>query len=504
MLIYMKALSVAAIVVLLAISVQSQVERKLFPITEDAKFGFADANGKVVINTQYDMVSSFHDGLAMIQVNGKRGYINLSGKTIVTPRYDEAGDFSEGYAVVSRDYRWGYINVVGKEVIPLQFIEAHSFSDGLAAVYIQNSKPGKDSQWGYIDGKGKVVISPRFYKAFDFHNGIAKVIVGKFGEDNEQGFIDNKGILIIRPQYELTGEYSEGLIPVEIGGKTKKFGERLYEHISGKWGFIDVTGKLVIPATFNNADEFSEGLANVTIGDRYGYIDMTGKMVIAPQFEFSSNAYRCANFVEGRACFERDEKIGFIDKQGKVVIEPQFDFATKFSNGIAQVNFGAFPGYENERFPIHDNYGLIDLDGRVIYKPRNKNSATPKSVPADPAMYAGWRWIQEDIFSFYAPKDLKGGEKRGIDTAVYRYESSELTILFDIGGMANPLPVFAPHKVMTIDGQTASIWHSGTRSHLHVALGANFNKSQFNMYIDSKNPGSAELAEKMFTSLRFK
>jgi hypothetical protein len=264
---------------------------------------------------------------------------------------------------------------------------------------------------------------------------------------------------------------------------------------------------MVIAAKFDSADEFSEGLANITIKEKYGYIDQTGDVAVEPKFEFSSGSYRCARFVEGRACFERGGKIGYIDTKGKVIIEPQFQFVTAFSGGVAQVDFGAYPDAANQRFPIDDNYGLIDRSGRVIYKPANKpDKPVHEPEPVDPTEYSGWQKIQGTGFSFYAPNDLKGGKVQGIDTTVYRFESPELTVSFDIGFMANPKPSYPSQKSVIIDGLEATVWHSvegRNVSGLYVALGANRTKDHFNMYVSYRDQKLKEIAEKMFRSLRF-
>lgn len=139
---------------------------------------------------------------------------------------------------------------------------------------------------------------------------------------------------------------------------------------------------------------------------------------------------------------------------------------------------------------------------------KNEVTTNPKSEPVDPSKYEGWVKIDAKTFSFYAPKYTQGGEKRGIDTTVYDFAGPGVTIKFDIGDLANPLPRHGtPTKVINIDGHTASIFHSytGKRSHLHIAID---NKAigggNFNMYVYYEDPDVKETAEKMFLSLRFK
>lgn len=122
------------------------------------------------------------------------------------------------------------------------------------------------------------------------------------------------------------------------------------------------------------------------------------------------------------------------------------------------------------------------------------------SQDSDASKFEGWKKIEERTFSFYAPEDIKGGAKRGIDTAVYQYEGGGFIISFDIGALANPAPRFTSKEV-TIDSQTGLIAHGVRQSRLYVKLNKYTN---FNMYVASGDPGRREIAEKMFMSLRFK
>ncbi|MCX7696935.1 MAG: WG repeat-containing protein, partial [Bacteroidales bacterium] len=113
----------------------------LIPYRKGYKWGFCDKNKKIVIECKYDMVSSFSEGLALVQLNGKYGFIDKSGKEVITFKYDVAYDFSEGLARVILNKKWGFIDKSGKEVIPFKYDWAKDFSEGLALVKL-NDKYG--------------------------------------------------------------------------------------------------------------------------------------------------------------------------------------------------------------------------------------------------------------------------------------------------------------------------------------------------------------------------
>lgn len=227
---------------------------------KEAKWGFINTKGEMVIPAKYDYVDSFSEGLAAFEdPNLKDGYINYAGEVVIEPRYILAFEFSEGLAAVANRDGWGFIGKNGKVVIPLKYESARSFSGGLAAVSIKDKNKEK---WGVIDK-----------------------------QDN----------LIIPFQYDYIRKFSEGLAAV------KK---------NGKWGYIDRSGEAVIPFKFDDAYPFSEGYARVKVGKKWGYINHKGSFVIAPKFDLAGQ------FTEGFAKVAVGDKLGYIDKQGKYIWEP--------------------------------------------------------------------------------------------------------------------------------------------------------------------------------------
>jgi hypothetical protein len=279
----------------------------------DIKFGYADKNGKVVIQPQFTAGNEFSEGLAAVRIGEKFGYIDTTGKMVIQPQYDIAKPFSEGIAYVQIDNRDAYIDKTGKRINTDYFYNCKPFAEGFAAVGIVEG----DGKYGYIDKTGKIAISSKFDEADSFSEGLAKV---KF--NGKIGYIDTTGNFVIQPEYYEAESFSEGLASVKLGEK---------------FGYIDKTGKFVIQPQFTSAWPFSEGLAPVNSS---GYIDKTGKIAIPQKFQLVEP------FSEGLALvrIDRPEGIGYaygyIDKTGNYVIYPQFGDAESFSEGVARVAIG--------------------------------------------------------------------------------------------------------------------------------------------------------------------
>jgi hypothetical protein len=76
---------------------------------------------------------------------------------------------------------------------------------------------------------------------------------------------------------------------------------------------------------------------------KYGYRDKAGEFVIQPQFDYAGE------FSEGLAVVGLGKypgtKWGYINREGKIVIPAQFDGAHDFSEGMAAVGIGGKLGY---------------------------------------------------------------------------------------------------------------------------------------------------------------
>ena len=81
---------------------------KLFPFADGEKFGYADLEGNIVVQPQFDKAYMFRDGIALVGIgigNDTRwGYVKEDGTMLAEPVYIEATQFNEGLAwVVEKD-----------------------------------------------------------------------------------------------------------------------------------------------------------------------------------------------------------------------------------------------------------------------------------------------------------------------------------------------------------------------------------------------------------------
>jgi hypothetical protein len=100
----------------------------------------------------------FNNGLFRIIENNKTGFANMNGEIIIQPQFDEATPFNNGFAAIcfggknekNGDYtfrvggKWGVINTAGREILPPVYNRILFQENG-------NVRVQKDGEWQTID-----------------------------------------------------------------------------------------------------------------------------------------------------------------------------------------------------------------------------------------------------------------------------------------------------------------------------------------------------------------
>jgi len=361
----------------------------------DARAGYIDETGKLVIPLQYDVDSEeFESGLAVVAKDGKRGVIDKAGKTVIPFQYDHisrkiyARDAASGYMAVSKNRKYGVIDTKGKTVIPLKYDTASVTPDGVM-IYGMMRKPIVQWSWakegrlirdakgnyhetdrGAMDIRTGKTIAPTGYDTIMYmHNGLLSVC-----KSNKCGLINRSGKVVLPVKYKYISDlplsYGANFYIVHADGKLGIFNPsasnsgniQLYDYNNmaplgsfaedpreglfralnknKKVGVITDKGKEIVKAKYDEISDFHEGFAGVKLNGKYGFIDRTGKEIVAPQYA------KVGAFHEGLAYVQKDGKYGFIDKSGKEVISPQFDdVRSGFYDGMATVRVNGKWGY---------------------------------------------------------------------------------------------------------------------------------------------------------------
>lgn len=322
----------------------------LFFVTDDfiavkgnnGKYTVINTKGNSVIPYEYDNISKFSEGVALVNINGKYSYIDRKGLSILEDRYQDGYSFSESMGAVKRNNKWGYINLSGELIIKSQFEEVKPFVENHAAVKIVN-------KWGYIDKSGQMIIKPQYDQVENFSEDIAAVkLNGKWG------FVNSDGNIIVDLEYDEVKDFHEGYAAVMK---------------NNKWGFINNNGKMCIDLKYDDVGNFSEGKASVKLSnyienmDAWAYIDHNENIVIDfyPYDASEGRMIWVGEFKDGIA-FTSKTLYCIIDSKGNNVFCGDSEFF--ISELSYDRRFNAIPGYvfTDDSMKIR-KYGLLGLNG---------------------------------------------------------------------------------------------------------------------------------------------
>lgn len=252
-------------------------------------FFLIDRTG-TLITGNYDQISDFNEGLAVVKYNGKYGAIDKNGKTEIPLQYTRLGDFSEGYSFAQKNERFGYVDKKGDPVIPFLYEWAESFKYSLARVKY-------NSKFGLINKRGEFVLQPVYDRIEPQEKGVYIVY-----KNNQYGFADSTGCLLsdviyINPENEKNSDLTDGrwlrLITEDDQNLMNKNGKKLaadeeYEEmylpqnglirvsLNDKYGYINSKGKLSIKNVFDEAEDFADSVATVKKRNEWQIINLSG------------------------------------------------------------------------------------------------------------------------------------------------------------------------------------------------------------------------------------
>ncbi|WBC17166.1 WG repeat-containing protein [Micromonospora sp. WMMA1998] len=203
---------------------------------EQQLWGYADADGELVVGYRYAEAQPFHEGLAWVRrpEASRWALIDSAGAALIEANngYRAVGPFSEGLSWVSMDGkgRWMAVDQMNIVKIPPGYEEARPFRNGLAAVR-------QNGGWGAVDRTGAVVVPTRYHglgtsladgRHLDGFTSDGLAVVELAGR---RGVVDRGGRVVVAPAYPTLVVH-----PVAFLVTTE----------SGRWGALDRRGEPLI------------------------------------------------------------------------------------------------------------------------------------------------------------------------------------------------------------------------------------------------------------------
>jgi len=186
---------------------------------KDGKFGMLK-NGEVLIPFEYDGLSGFKNGIAIIfkgtideeygSPKGLFGLIDTDGKIVVKMKYDMLRSYYENMYIASKEGKYGVITQDKKTILKFNYDEILPIEEGNGE-YIPRTRIGE--KFGCIDMKAHEILEAKYdqIELNSYDMGIIAVTL-----DEKTGLFDLQGKEILPIMYDYINVYDENKFAVSL------------------------------------------------------------------------------------------------------------------------------------------------------------------------------------------------------------------------------------------------------------------------------------------------
>jgi hypothetical protein len=322
-------------------------------------YGYANAEGKFVIQPEYEQALPFSGGLARVKKSGGWSVINDKGKVLTRKPYHEIGEFRNGVAKVSiRGYTqgkfemlYGTISTKGSEVIePVYNFISHDSAnlffvvgkatevvDGQASVATERSARKKSSaiqeqileaRFGVLTAEGKALIPIQYQAVRDYQ---FKLFAVK-STDGQWRVFNNRGEESFKSDYTDIKDFDEDYATV------KK---------NSRWGILHKSGLVVKPLVYREIVRTGRSTYNLQPMPEWKVVDQQSKQKFSYEFE----DIRAVN--EVLYSYQLEGRRGLMTEKGAIITPPIYEGIAPITGDLTVVQLGK-------------KFGVIDKTGKTI------------------------------------------------------------------------------------------------------------------------------------------
>lgn len=178
----------------------------------------ADNCPKPNTSVKYDQVYCLHQDTAIVKTHDRYGVVNAQGDIVIATDYADVVRIDNGHFVATKDGKMGILDQTGKTLVPFIYDEIPTQIDDQTH-FVTMKKHGKYGMTNISTGQ---VVLPYEYDSVFPH--IVQNIIYLEQKQNGQtkiGFADiNTGKILLKPTYDgYTWVYSKPLVIVQSNGQ---------------------------------------------------------------------------------------------------------------------------------------------------------------------------------------------------------------------------------------------------------------------------------------------
>ena len=186
-------------------------------VLKDKKWGLIDVlENKLILPLEYEQITDFLNGYAVIKKDDKCGVIDSFGKIILPIQYEGIEVVEKGF-LLKKDCKYGFANYKGGQILPLEYdmIEEETGHYYEPYYYLTLSK---DNLYGIYDFATQKLISPKYpYPPSAFYSGKPQnVLWERMNEEKKKGLMDINEKILIPLEYDNLDFYEPDSQPNKI------------------------------------------------------------------------------------------------------------------------------------------------------------------------------------------------------------------------------------------------------------------------------------------------
>ncbi len=367
-------------------------------VFKDGKPMYIDREGKQVFEMMFTNGYAFKNGLARIRTaSGKDGYINKSGNLIIDTIYQRVNGFIDGLVVVKRkeikksksrsfENNYAVLDSTGKEVVPFgKYYSINDFENGYFQIEIApepwDTIDGSTKRTGFLDKSGELLFSidHKNNKNIDgnMHDGLAKIYLYKHWlpeaegisfttQHSYQGFINLKGEIVVNDTlFKYVNDFSDNYAFVQ--------------NTDHQYSIINTSGKIVAPNICSAiiGEGFKDGKVFINVEGNWGLLDTTMNFLINPSFD---GIHECG-IVDGYFFYE--EKNENKKSASNILMGVAKTDGTRLTKAIMEdVDVS---GFHNGllKCSIHKKLTYINTQGKIIWQEEKSENEPLKNMNID-------------------------------------------------------------------------------------------------------------------------